>query len=61
MNKIKLCKESGELTTYFGNKKQTWQRYKLTDIPVTFGCINFNAKEGVSNWFNYKGLTYIKK
>ena len=33
--------------------------YKVCDLPASFGCINFGEKEGISQWFNYKGYTYI--
>jgi hypothetical protein len=37
--------------------------YTVGDLPPTFGFI-FNAdkeQEGISEFFNYKGLTYIQK
>ena len=37
--------------------------YTVGDLPPTFGFI-FNPdkeQEGISAFFNYKGLTYIKK
>ena len=37
----------------------TYKPYLICDLPANFGCIEFNEKEGISNWFNYKGLTYI--
>jgi hypothetical protein len=37
----------------------TYKPYSVCAIPVNFGCIEFNSKEGISEWFNYKGLTYI--
>ena len=37
----------------------TYKPYSICDIPANFGCLEFNNKEGVSHWFNYKGLTYI--
>ena len=36
-----------------------YKPYSVCDLPANFGCIEFNEKEGISNWFNYKGLTYI--
>ena len=37
--------------------------YLIGDLPVTFGFIYNNEKEqdGYSEWFNFKGLTYIIK
>ena len=37
----------------------TYKPYTICDLPANFGCLEFNNKEGVSTWFNYKGLTYI--
>ena len=36
-----------------------YKPYKICSIPDRFGCLEFNEKEGVSEWFNYKGYTYI--
>ena len=36
-----------------------YKPYKICNIPQNFGCIEFNEKEGISEWFNYKGYTYI--
>ena len=38
-----------------------YKPYKICDIPANFGCIEFNSGEGISEWFNYKGYTYIAK
>ena len=38
-----------------------YKPYKICDIPSNFGCIEFNSREGISEWFNYKGYTYIAK
>ena len=37
----------------------TYKPYSVCDLPANFGCIEFNEKEGISEWFNYKGYTYI--
>ena len=37
----------------------TYKPYTVCDLPANFGCLEFNNKEGISTWFNYKGLTYI--
>ena len=37
----------------------TYKPYTVCSIPQNFGCIEFNEKEGISEWFNYKGYTYI--
>ena len=37
--------------------------YLIGDLPVTFGFIANDEKDqdGYSEWFNFKGLTYIIK
>ena len=39
----------------------TYKPYKICNIPARFGCHEFDEKEGISVWFNYKGYTYIAK
>jgi len=55
MNTIKfLKKERIELNGVI------YKPYKVCNIPQNFGCITFrDDKEGISEWFNYKGYTYI--
>jgi hypothetical protein len=36
-----------------------YKPYTICSIPNNFGCIEFNEKEGISEWFNYKGYTYL--
>ena len=36
-----------------------YRGYTICDLPASFGCLDFNSSEGVSEWFTYKGLTYI--
>ena len=38
-----------------------YKPYKICSIPDKFGCFEFNEKEGISEWFNHKGYTYIKE
>ncbi len=38
-----------------------YKPYKICNIPARFGCHEFDEKEGISEWFNYKGYTYIAK
>ena len=38
-----------------------YKGYTICDLPARFGCIDFNSSEGISEWFKYKGLTYIKE
>ena len=37
----------------------TYKPYKICELPANFGCIEFNNREGISEWFKYKGYTYI--
>ena len=56
MNTIKHLKND-----YVQLDNQIFKPYKVCDIPANFGFIyNEEAdKEGISEWFNYKGYTYI--
>jgi len=36
-----------------------YKPYTVCSLPANFGCIEFNEKEGISQWFNYKGYTYL--
>ena len=38
-----------------------YRGYLLSDLPVNFGFIfdNDDEKDGISEWFNMKGLTWI--
>ena len=38
-----------------------YKPYTICSIPQNFGCIEFNEKEGISEWFNHKGFTYVIK
>ena len=42
---------------------KTYKGYHIGDIPKSFGFIynQDTEQEGKSEWFNYKGLTYIQK
>ena len=39
--------------------KRVFRPYCISDLPNNFGCINFGESEGASEWFGYKGFTYI--
>ena len=54
MNTIKHLKED---YLQFGNG--IYKPYKICSLPAHFGCIDFDGKEGIDTWFNYKGYTYI--
>ena len=36
-----------------------YKPYKICSLPANFGCIEFDEKEGINEWFNYRGYTYI--
>jgi hypothetical protein len=37
----------------------TYRPYCISDLPNNFGCISFGESEGISEWFGYKGFTYL--
>ena len=57
--------------TYNNSKKSitlngtTYKAYQVCDLPNNFGfhdkepLVNLRDKEAITEWFNYKGLTYI--
>ena len=57
MNTIKFLKEKRiELNG------EVYKPHTICSIPQNFGCITWQEdKEGISEWFNYKGFTYIKE
>ena len=54
MQTIKHLKED-----YLQLGNQIYKPYKICSLPANFGCINFGEKEGINQWFNYRGYTYI--
>ena len=54
MNTIKQLKNN-----YLQLGNVIYRPYTVCELPANFGCINFNEKEGISEWFNYKGFTYL--
>ena len=54
MNTIKHLKNN-----YLQLGSNIYKPYTVCDLPANFGCIEFNEKEGISEWFNYKGFTYL--
>ena len=37
-----------------------YKPHTVCSIPQNFGCITWQEdKEGISEWFNYKGYTYV--
>ena len=54
MNKIKYLKND-----YVQINNLIYKPYTICDLPQNFGCIEFKEREGISEWFNHKGYTYI--
>ena len=54
MNKIKHLKND-----YVQLNRLIYKPCTICSLPANFGCIEFNEKEGISEWFNYRGYTYI--
>ena len=54
MQKIKHLKKD-----YLQLGDLIYRPYTVCELPANFGCISFLEKEGISEWFNYKGYTYI--
>jgi len=54
MNTIKFLKND-----YIQINKQIYKPYTICEIPNNFGCIEYQEKPGINEWFNYKGYTYI--
>ena len=54
MNKIKYLRND-----YIQLGNLIYKPYTVCDLPANFGCIEFMEKQGISEWFNHKGYTYI--
>jgi hypothetical protein len=61
MQKIKFLKND-----YIQLENQVYKPYKICDLPANFGCIamfrdreGVPTTEGINEWFNYRGYTYI--
>jgi hypothetical protein len=41
----------------------TYKGYSISNLPKSFAFIynENNDNEGITEWFNYKGLTYVPK
>ena len=57
MQRIKFTSK----TTAKTSEGLKYKGYAVGELPPTFGFIYNEEKEqaGISNWFNYKGLTWI--
>ena len=59
MNKIKFTsKTTLTLTNPLGYPVK-YKGYELGDLPPRFGFKYKDDKEGIYQWFNYKGLTWV--
>ena len=61
MESIKFKKDSGSGAIHATINGLQYKPYTVGNLPSTFGFI-YNAdksQDGISNWFNYKGLTYV--
>jgi len=58
MQKIKFLSNNQILLN-----NQLYQGYNIGELPNAFGFIYNEDKDqdGISEWFNYKGLTYVAK
>jgi len=36
-----------------------YKPYLIGDLPVNFGCLIYNDRDGIGHWFGYKGFCYI--
>ena len=60
MNKIKFLKAN----SITGLQKIqlngiTYKSYKICELPERFGIVDDNGFSYFTDWFNYKGFTYI--
>jgi len=67
MRKIKILNNNDLIMTEFSKECVTetlYRPYDIGNLPKEFGCIEFKhngkVKVGMSNWFKFKGLTYVK-
>ena len=60
MNTIKYLKPDSAGKQKIKPNGVTYRPYTVCELPANFGCLEFNNKEGISEWFNYKGLTYVR-
>ncbi len=61
MQQIKFFKKDGQSFIRLGN--QDYKGYTVGSMPQKFAFIYNEEKDqdGISEWFNYKGLTYVPK
>ena len=58
MNKVKFLKS--KLISLNG---RVFKPYLIGDLPQRFAFIwnDYDEQDGITEWFNYKGLTYVPK
>ena len=63
MQKIKFLPNNQILLNNRSIKSQLYQGYTVGNLPKKFAFIYNESKdqEGITKWFNYKGLTYVPK
>ncbi|MBC8397803.1 MAG: hypothetical protein H8E16_11990 [Flavobacteriales bacterium] len=61
MQTIKFFKKDGHSFIRLGT--QDYKGYTVANLPPSFGFKYDEAKDkdGIYQWFNYKGLTYVPK
>ena len=61
MNRIKFTSKTTLTITEQDCKPIKYKGYEVGSLLPSFGYIydSKDEKDGVSSWFNYKGLTYI--
>tara|TARA_R110002167_G_scaffold95560_1_gene254301 strand:+ start:313 stop:513 length:201 start_codon:yes stop_codon:yes gene_type:complete len=65
MTILKVLKEDNSIilsSDFAGETVYTkWRAYTVAELPKNFGCLEYETDvEGISEWFNYKGLTYVR-
>jgi hypothetical protein len=64
MQKIKITsKTTLQVTHAEGHKAIKYKGYEVGYLPSLFGFIydSNEERDGISSWFNYKGLTYLRE
>ena len=61
MNNLKFKKNSATGAIHAILNGAQYRPYSIGNLPTTFAFIYNEEKDqdGISNWFNYKGLTYV--
>ena len=54
MNKIKFLKNN-----YIKLNQTIYKPHTICELPPTFGMVDNDGYSFITEWFNYKGLTYV--